>query len=278
MLINGIENNQIAATDRGLAYGDGLFSTIKVEHGAVQLWDYHLARFKRGAERLFFPVVDWFLLEQEVMTLAKTLSGNSLAVIKVILTRGSGGRGYSSRGCDTPLRIVSCHPFPDFYLSWQQQGINIELCQQRLASSGQLAGIKTLNRLEQILIKHELETLQALEGIVCDNDGYVVEACSANVFVYLNDQWLTPKLETSGVAGVKRQQILDAAQQSGIAIKETHLRVDELFNAQGLCITNALMGIVAVRQLQDHVYPKEGLVAVLTLQNLLNQREQLDVL
>ncbi|MFT6984985.1 MAG: 4-amino-4-deoxychorismate lyase [Psychromonas sp.] len=270
MLINGIKSTTIAATDRGLAYGDGLFSTIKVEYGRVQLWGYHLQRLQLGAQRLFFPDIDWLLLTDEVESLAVSLVKEPEAVIKIILTRGTGGRGYSSDGCDSPSRILSSHPFPHFYQEWQK-GIDIILCQQRLAINPQLAGLKTLNRLEQILIKHELESQQAVEGIVCDNDGYVIEACSANIFIYLDNQWLTPKLDGCGVAGVKRRQVMESAKKAGIAILESKIKTADLFNAQALCLTNALMGLVPVRQLQSHRYPLSGLSFMQKLQSLLQE-------
>ena len=269
MLINGIQSTTVAATDRGLAYGDGLFSTIKVEWGRVQLWDFHLQRLQLGAKRLFFPEVDWTLLTDEVQSLAEALNDKPQAVIKIILTRGSGGRGYSSKGCVEPLRILSCHDFPSFYKQWQDEGIKVILCQQKLAINPQLAGLKTLNRLEQVLIKHELEMSQAVEGIVCDNNGFVIEACTANIFIYLDNQWLTPKLDACGVAGVKRRQVMEAASQAGITISEVDITVDELLKAQALCLTNALMGLVPVKQFQSHIYPKSGFSSIHQLQALL---------
>ena len=269
MLINGKQSNSIAATDRGLAYGDGLFSTIKVEWGRVQLWDFHLQRLQLGAQRLFFPDVDWSLLTDEVQSLAETINDKPEAVIKIILTRGTGGRGYSSKGCVEPLRILSCHDFPDFYKQWQDEGIKVILCQQKLAINPQLAGLKTLNRLEQVLIKHELEQQQAVEGIVCDTNGSVIEACTANIFIYLDNQWLTPKLDACGVAGVKRRQVMESAKQAGITVSEVNLTVNDLLNAQAVCLTNALMGLVPVKQFQSHTYPKSGFSLIHRLQALL---------
>lgn len=276
MLINGIESNHIAGTDRGLAYGDGIFSTIKVEFGVVQLWNYHLDRLQRGALRLFFPKISWDLLEQEVKTVAKTLNQQAQAIIKIIITRGSGGRGYSASGCDTPLRIISSHAFPCFYQTWQKEGINLVLCQQIISSNSQLAGLKTLNRLEQVLIKHELESKNALEGIVCDNEGNVIEACTANLFIYKNEQWLTPLLDRCGVEGVQRRHVMAVAKQAGIAVTEVQMKVDDLLSAQALCLTNALMGIIAVNKFQSYSYPKSGLLAIQKLQSLIQQREQIN--
>lgn len=277
MLINGIETTQIAATDRGLAYGDGLFSSIKIESGIVQLWDYHLKRLQLGAKKLFFPVIDWFLLANEVQCLASSLAQHSNAVIKVILTRGSGGRGYSISGCHSPQRILSVHAFPEHYAHWQQNGIKVVQCKQTLALNSQLAGLKTLNRLEQILVKHELDTLQAVEGIVCDNNGDVIEACSANVFIYLDNQWLTPKLINSGVAGVKRQQILDLAENSDIEIIEAQIKPEQFFAAKAACLTNALMGIVPIIQYQSFCYPENSFSHIKQLQSLLVNGDVFDV-
>ncbi len=273
MLINGIKSTTIAATDRGLAYGDGLFSTVKIEHGMVQLWDYHLQRLQLGAQSLFFPDIDWLLLTNEVESLAQSLVKEPEAVIKIILTRGTGGRGYSIKECDSPLRILSTYAFPSFYKQWQNEGIKVVLCQQRLAINPQLAGLKTLNRLEQVLIKHELENKQAVEGIVCDNNGYVIEACSANIFIYLDNHWLTPKLDGCGVAGVKRRQVMELAEKAGIAITEVRIKADDLFNAQAVCLTNALMGLVPVKQFQSHIYPISSFSFIHTLQSLLQEGE-----
>jgi 4-amino-4-deoxychorismate lyase len=268
MLINGLNNNTIDAMDRGLAYGDGLFSTIKIELGKVNDWDLHLARLKLGAERLFFPSCDWALLEQEVMNLSQTVGTKQHAVLKVILTRGTGGRGYSAQGCDQILRILSVSDFPEQYLTWQRDGIAIVQCQSQLGRNKQLAGLKSLARLEQVLIKQELSGLNALEGLVCDEFGHVIEGCSANLFIYLNGEWLTPTLDYCGVAGVMRARILQHPQ---IEVRETTLTITDVKQASCLFLSNALMGIVPVKQYEDKTYSTQQLQPVTDLQILLKQ-------
>lgn len=270
MLINAIPSQHIDATDRGLAYGDGLFSTMKVQYGKVQLWDFHLQRLQLGAQKLFFPEVDWALLTDDVQSVAKSVADKKESVIKIILTRGSGGRGYSTQGCDSPQRIISSSAYPDFYHQWQKEGVKLILCESQLSSNKQLAGLKTLNRLEQVLIKNELESKQAVEGIVCDNQGYVIEACTANLFIYLDNHWQTPLLESSGVAGVQRRQLMSKAKQSGIEIIEKRIHIDNLKNAQAICLTNALMGLVPVNQYQQHCFDQKSLQRCKTLQSLIN--------
>ena len=269
MLINGFESNNIDAMDRGLAYGDGIFTTMKVQFGEVQLWDFHFQRLRLGAKRLFFPTIDWLHLNAEVGQMAKSVAHRKECVIKIIITRGSGGRGYSAQGCESPQRIISIGTYPAVYHQWQQQGIKLIQCESQLSSNKQLAGLKTLNRLEQVLIKQELHSKQAVEGIVCDNQGYVIEACTANLFIFLDGQWKTPKLDSSGVAGVLRRQVMESALQKGIKISEEDIHRDSLKKAQAICLTNALMGIVPVKQYQQLIFDSAALARCKQLQSLI---------
>jgi len=271
MLINGLESNTINATDRGLAYGDGFFSTIKVEFGQVKNWPLHLTRLKQSANRLFFPKIDWIQLQQEIFSSAKTVAEHPHYVLKVMLTRGSGGRGYSAEGCEQVQRIINLSTFPEAYLQWQQSGIAIVQCKSQLGRNKQLAGLKSLARIEQVMIKQELTTLNAVEGLVCDEFGHVIEACSANLFICLDRQWLTPKLDFCGVAGVMRAQILE---HDLIDVIEKEISLDEVNQASCLFLSNALMGIVPIKQYQDKHYSKKQLQPITELQVMLKQGSQ----
>lgn len=270
VLINGSESNTIDAMDRGLAYGDGLFSTMRVKYGEVQLWDFHLQRLQLGAQKLFFPKVDWQQLTAEVNLVANGLTATKDSVIKIILSRGTGGRGYSADGCDSPLRIISTSIYPELYYQWQQQGIKLIQCDFQISSNKQLAGLKTLNRLEQVLIKQELQNKQAAEGIVCDNQGNVIEACTANLFIFIDNRWKTPLLDSSGVAGVVRRQLIANAELAGIKIYEEHIHVSSLQKAQAICLTNALMGLVPVIQYQQSIFDNKSLIRCKQLQSLID--------
>lgn len=268
MLINGVVTNEICAADRGLAYADGLFSTIRIEFGVVQDWPYHLIRLQRGAKRLFFPEVDWLLLESEVFASAELQKKEAYSVLKIMLTRGTGGRGYDAHSCEQPVRIISLSDYPKSYLQWQQQGIAIIQCDFQLGRNKQLAGLKTLARIEQVLIKQELSHKQAVEGLVCDEFGHVIEACSANVFMHINGQWVTPKLDYCGVSGVIRARLLE---QHLIKIVERDIHVNEMNQVQAMCLSNALMGVVAVKQYQNIIYSEKQISLVKQLQEMINQ-------
>jgi len=178
-LINGAESETLAVNDRGVQFGDGCFTTARILRGQVQLLSAHLARLQTTCEKLFIPYDDWALLAQEMARLAQP---HQDGVLKVIITRGAGGRGYSAAGCVNPTRILSVSPRPAHYLRWREEGISLSLSPVRLGRNPSLAGLKHLNRLEQVLIRSHLEQTDADEALVLDSDGWLTECCAANVF------------------------------------------------------------------------------------------------
>ena len=167
-LINGAESETLAVNDRGVQFGDGCFTTARILRGQVQLLSAHLVRLQTTCEKLFIPYDDWALLAQEMARLAQP---HQDGVLKVIITRGAGGRGYSAAGCVNPTRILSVSPRPAHYLRWREEGISLSLSPVRLGRNPSLAGLKHLNRLEQVLIRSHLEQTDADEALVLDSDG-----------------------------------------------------------------------------------------------------------
>ncbi|MGL5291201.1 MAG: aminodeoxychorismate lyase, partial [Vibrionaceae bacterium] len=182
MFINTAQTQTVAIADRAVQYGDGVFTTMLVKYGKICLQEAHLARLKRDCKQLCIAGVNWQLLAQKLQTMAQSQQDLPRSVIKVIISRGCGERGYSPLGCSAPTVILTQATFPSHYLTWQQHGIELVFLKQMLGLSP-LAGIKHLNRLEQILLKKELlETGAQEEGIVCRLDGFVVETTAANLF------------------------------------------------------------------------------------------------
>jgi 4-amino-4-deoxychorismate lyase len=177
LLVNGSSATTVSAQDRGLTLGDGLFTTLYLKHHQPTLWSYHVARLREGCARLRLPLPDFDLLYEQCCQLATDYDE---ACGKIIITRGTGGRGYSPQGCNTPTIMVSAHPYPIHYHDWQLSGIQLEIAEQRLGCQPMLAGLKTLNRLEQVLLKNELDERGIPEAIVLDWQDHVVEAVTAN--------------------------------------------------------------------------------------------------
>lgn len=161
-LINGVEQDTLAANDRAAQFGDGCFTTARIQQGQVALLDAHLQRLQTTCEKLQIPFHDWLTLSEEMQRLARP---HAQGVLKVILTRGVGGRGYSTAGCVSPTRILSVSPFPAHYARWREEGITLTQSPVPLGRNPWLAGLKHLNRLEQVLIRSHLEQTDADEAL-----------------------------------------------------------------------------------------------------------------
>jgi len=240
--------------DRGLAYGDGVFETLLVHRGQPVWWSEHWDRLLRGARVLGLPVPD----EMQVRRECESLPFDSpRAVLKIILTRGSGGRGYRAPEAPLPTVIVSSHPAPP-----AAEPVTLRWCQTALAIQPLLAGIKHLNRLEQVLARAEWSDPQIADGIMCDTEDRVICATSANIFAHIGGRWLTPGVERCGIAGIARAWVL--ANVPGAA--EADLSSAEISHSDALFLCNAVRGILPVRRLGLREWPEHEAVAKLRRQ------------
>lgn len=191
-LINGCEQNMLAANDRATQFGDGCFTTACIIDGEIPLFAAHLERLQDACQKLLISFENWSELQNEMKMLAK---GHVRGVLKVIISRGSGGRGYSGKSCHSATRILSVSAWPVHYDRWRQDGIVLALSPVRLGRNPLLAGLKHLNRLEQVLIRSHLEQTDADEALVLDSEGWVTECCAANLFWRKGDVVYTPRLD-----------------------------------------------------------------------------------
>ncbi|WP_432367988.1 aminodeoxychorismate lyase [Cronobacter sakazakii] len=256
LLINGIEQDCLSATDRAVQFGDGCFTTARVRDGVVHLLEAHLARLHEGCERLLIPVPDINTLRDEMHQAAQ---GQGSAVVKVIISRGAGKRGYSIAGCSAPTRIVWRGTYPDFYSEWRERGVSLARSPVRLGRNPHLAGIKHLNRLEQVLIRTHLEQTSADEALVLDSDGWVTECCAANLFWRKGKAVFTPRLDQAGVDGLMRRHIIGLLNQSVWRLSEINAPASALEEADEVFICNALMPLVPVRSIDGHAYASREL-------------------
>jgi 4-amino-4-deoxychorismate lyase len=251
VLINGKPGDQIPLSDRGLQYGDGLFETLAVMRGRPCLWRRHMARLSRGETALGFPPCDKQLLEQEALALC---AGQDQAVLKIVLTRGSGGRGYTPPSPCSPRRIVSIHPWPDYPKTWYTQGIHLEICQTRIGRNSQLAGHKHLNRLEQVLARKECQDASWVECLMMDERERVICGTQSNLFMLYEDTIYTPDLSCSGIAGVLRELVIETAQQLSIPLIINDLDRNRLMTADAMFVTNSVMGLCPVASLDTRQF------------------------
>ncbi|MDQ3287748.1 MAG: aminodeoxychorismate lyase [Pseudomonadota bacterium] len=251
--------DRIDDMDRGLSYGDGLFETMLAHEGTLPWWDAHWSRLAEGARRLRMPLPT----QSQVMAEALALLDGGGGVLKMIVTRGAGGRGYAPPVAATPSWILSRHPLPP---PAPAAGLTLRWCEVRLALQPALAGIKHCNRLEQVLARAEWLDVAAPEdgadeGLMRSTDGDVVCATAANVFVLHGSQWRTPKVDRCGVDGICRQWLLGV-----LDVEQSRLDDDDLYTADAVVLCNAVRGILPVRRLGSHCWPAHEQVARLQRQ------------
>lgn len=227
--------------DRGLAYGDSLFETMRAQAGTVPWWDRHWARLDAGAARLGIRLP----AQEHVVEEAADLLAGRDAVLKLQVTRGSGGRGYAPAAEAAPMWMLSVHPLPAV-----RPALDIMACETRWARQPLLAGIKHGNRLEQVLARAEVAAAGVDEGLVRDVAGRVTSGTATNLFMLACGQWHTPELDHAGVAGICRGWLLE---ETGAAVRR--IRIDEVIAADAVFLCNSVRGILPVRRLDSHSWP-----------------------
>lgn len=249
--VNGAVAGCLPVNDRGLLYGDGVWETIGVQQGKPQLLDWHLERLQTGLQALGITLPDWKGLQQEIDTIC---TAQQRAVLKLIVTRGAGQRGYNPATGEPPTRILQLSSWPEYPPAYAQQGIRLALCETRMAQQPRLAGFKHLNRLEQVLARGEFGN-DHQEGLVRDYDGNVIEGTMSNLFVIKADGSVcTPDLGQCGIAGVMRRFIVQTLENIGIQCHIHPLSLRDVEQAQGLFMTNSLIGVWPVRELSGKDY------------------------
>lgn len=247
---------EVPADDRGLHYGDGLFETMLVLDGRVAFASRHIQRLHRDAERLAIPSPGISQLNELVNDLAASV-GNG--IVKVILTRGSGGRGYRPPENPSPRVLFTTHPNPDWPEAFKTSGVAVRWCDLQLSRQPRLAGVKHLNRLEQVLARNEWRDMDAWqEGLMCDTTGSVVEGTQSNLFAVIEGNLCTPMLDQCGVAGIMRDMILEAAGKLGIPTRELRLSKADVLGATEILLCNSIVGIWPVQRVADHNFVAPG--------------------
>lgn len=245
LIINGIRQSSIeclSALDRGLAYGDGIFETMRVDCGQIPLWRYHYERLQQGAACLQIDV-DLALLKSSI----KEIVGCEYpcGVIKLMVTRGQGGRGYTPPDVERPTVIAmffaSTPEQQAMYEQHARQGVSVHLCKQVLPEYGSLAGIKTLNQLPYVLAAREVREAGCHEGLLFTDNGHLIEATARNVFLVKSGELYTPVLNTSGVSGVMRRLLIEQLGEAlSVPIYERSLTMADLLVADEVFLSNSV--------------------------------------
>jgi 4-amino-4-deoxychorismate lyase len=243
----------ISLFDRGLHFGDGLFETIACRKGTARFLELHLERLGRSCERLRINLGDLNVVRQELQATAARAGD---ALLKLIVTRGDAvARGYGLSGTEVATRVVFQYPLPPENASAVRDGIRVRTARLRYGENEQLAGMKHLNRLEQVLARAEASAEDAAELLVYSSSGLLASGTMSNVFLVQDGRIRTPRMDRCGVSGVMRRVVLRESAALGMPAEETSLTADDVAHAAEIFMTNARIGIWPVRSLDDRALP-----------------------
>ncbi|MDD5330137.1 MAG: aminodeoxychorismate lyase [Sulfuricella sp.] len=267
VLVNGLATESVRIFDRGLTYGDGVFRTLPVRAGRPLCWRLHYDKLCADCAALGIECPPEDRLIGEV---GRVIEASPDCVLKIIVTRGEGLRGYAVTAGAEPTRILTTSPLPQYPATWFADGIRMHLCSTRLAIQPRLAGVKHLNRLENVLARREWTDPAIAEGLLLDMGGNVIEGTMSNLLILQGTTLLTPDLSRCGVAGVQRARIMALAGELGLAAKVENLSLAQLQEADEVALCNSVIGAWQVRELAGKVW-RGGSLAT-RLRKLLDDR------
>lgn len=247
ILVNGAVSNSLAAIDRGLAYGDGVFRTLIVRAGQPRAWHQHFQKLEHDCSALAIPCPSKTQLAAELGLLTEREPD---CAAKIVITRGAGQRGYAPLQSAQPTRIVMSFPPPMYREEFAQSGVKARLCALRLGFQPALAGIKHLNRLENVLARSEWDDSDVAEGLLLDGEGNAIGGTMSNLFIVENGALATPDLSRCGVAGVTRERVFAHAAEHGIVCRVEPISFDRVLRADEVFVVNSLIGLWQIRELE----------------------------
>lgn len=253
-LVNGHPAESVDALDRGLAYGDGVFRTLRTEAGQPLWWRDQYAKLAADCVALMLACPDEALLRAEVCRVAVAGEG----VAKIMITRGAGARGYALPVGQACTRIVLSAPLPAHARPDAPADVVARWCTLRLARQPRLAGIKHLNRLENVLARAEWDDPAIFEGLLCDDSGAVIGGVMSNLLIAKAGELFTPDLGQCGVAGVARTRLQRAMERRGIPLHIGRLLPDAILAADEVMLCNSVIGVRRVSRLDDVTWTPAG--------------------
>lgn len=258
ILVNGLPSEHVRVFDRGLTYGDGVFRTLLVAAGHPLCWPRHYDKLYADCAALDIICPSEAILRAEI---AKLIEGTPDCVLKVIITRGESQRGYVISEHMEPTRILMASPAPQYPANYLTNGVRLHLCSTRLAIQPLLAGIKHLNRLENVLARQEWNNSEIAEGLMLDMDGNVIEGTMSNLFILQGKILRTPDLRRCGVAGVQRERIMEMAGRLGMKVRVENLPLATIYEADEIVLCNSVIGVWQVRKLAGKTWQAGKLAA-----------------
>ena len=261
-MINGKWSKSISVLDRGLSYGDGLFETMSwclLENKkvlGVEFWDRHLRRLRASCSvtKIKFPSNDLLTKYKNKILKRSYASGMREGVLKIIITRGVGGRGYKFEKDITPTVIFLTFPNNQIDTKFYKSGVKLRFCNSSIFSNPQLAGLKHLNRMDSVLARSEWDGKNFFDGVMVDDSNNIIDGTMTNIFFSKNNILYTPLIKKSGLNGVMRQVVIEKSKLFFKRVIETQIKKNLFKTFDEMFITNSIIKILPVKNLQEKNY------------------------
>ena len=260
-LINGSFEQAISALDRGFAYGDGVFRTMRVRNGLPVNWPFHYQKLVADCAviGIVCPSAELLMSDFQKLFEHELFLADSNQVGKIIITRGEGARGYAPPVITVPTRVLIKSNLPHYATVHYEQGVQLHICGTKLSAQPRLAGIKHLNRLENVIARMEWRDESIFDGLMMNQSNQVIECTSSNIFARFGQQLITPDLSQCGVAGITRHRILGLGSVLGFAISTQAISLEQLLSADEIIICNSLYGAFQVTKIGNTRWAKQDL-------------------
>jgi len=252
-IVNGEIGTKISIQDRGFNYGDGLFETMLLVNHQPVFWDEHYQRLIKGCKVLGIRCPSGESLKEDIEKLWHLTPDVNVAVIKIIVTRGDSKRGYQYPDNIASNVVIFLSTYPGYPVSYWNEGVKVKICETLLSSHTQLAGLKHLNRLEQVIARNEWQD-DYQEGLMADISGNIVEGVMSNIFIVKDNLVRTPLIINAGVNGIMRNIILKICEANGIMALEDDISLKQLLAADEVFLTNSIIGVWPVKQINNRLY------------------------
>lgn len=252
IFVNGIQGDSVFVNDRGFMYGDGVFRTMLMQRGQPLWWDDHYDKLNGdcAALKITCPAKEAFWQALQLIGIHEPE-----CVVKIIVTRGQGARGYLVDTSVQPTYVVSTSPRSLHPENYRKTGVKVRLCDLRLADQPLLAGIKHLNRLENVLARMEWDDSSIAEGLMLDESGHVISGTMTNLVLVKDGGLIVPDLRLCGVAGVTRQRIVTWAAEQQIPVSVQPVPLPLLMDADEALLCNSVIGVWQIAEFQGRVWP-----------------------
>ena len=256
ILVDGELDRHVSPLDRGLAYGDGVFRTMRAQAARIPLWARHYRKLAHDCGRLGIACPAEATLLADV---SRILAAEPDCVVKIVVTRGQGGRGYAAPEAAQPARVVASFPLPVPPADCDERGVRVRWCATLASEQPALAGVKHLNRLDNVLARSEWNDAAIAEGLMCDVRGQVVSGTASNVFIAEKGRLVTPALDRCGIEGVQRARVIELSRRVCAGCTVEPISRERLLAAEQVYLVNSVIGAWWVGALEDRTWDRSPL-------------------